>query len=390
MSPVRNTKAIKIKEISNGINKNLYTAIVLFLISGIFCYSAAAAEADKDFSAKSGVPPNLAGMRKNMQNPFGVLEFLHWSHPWNNNKYSRKEDLIKVVALMKQAGAAYVRMDFLWEDIEPKEGQFEFAKYDYIVDLLNKNNINILGLLDYSASWASPEGLWNYPPENNKLFLSYALRVIERYKDKVKYWEVWNEPDSSAYWRPQDGLKSYCRLLKDVYLAAKRIDPDCRILNGGLAQGLSSVNRLYDNGAKDYFDILNIHIFENPLNQDSIKAVVAYPRLAYKIMSRNGDAHKNIWVTEIGCPGVKRGQEERNWWMGKNPDERQQALWVKEVFTELLKQGYVNKIFWAFFRDCNSHWSNGIDYFGLIRWDFSRKPSFKAYKECFSNWKKSR
>lgn len=74
----------------------------------------------------------------------------------------------------------------------------------------------------------------------------------------------------------------------------------------------------------------------------------------------------------------------KNWWMGKNPNERQQAEWLKKIFTALIKNENVEKVFWAFFRDCNKHWDNGIDYFGLVRWDFSRKPSFKAYRECFN------
>jgi hypothetical protein len=323
----------------------------------------------------------------NMQSPFGVLEFLHWSHPWNNNKYSNKEDLVKVVALMKEAGVGWVRMDFLWSDIEPEQERFEFEKYDYIVELLSKNNINLLGILHYSTDWVSSCGKWNCPPRDNRLFVNYAVRVIERYRDRVKYWEVWNEPDSSTYWTAQDGLKSYCALLKEVYIAAKKADPDCKILNGGLANGLSSVNRLYDNGAKDYFDILNIHIFENPLNQKAIKAVSAYPKLAYKVMARNGDAHKKIWVTEIGSPGVKRGLKVKNWWLGRNPTELQQAKWVKDVFSGLIKDAHVERVFWAFFRDCKGHWDNGIDYFGLVRWDFSRKPAFKSYRECFRNWR---
>lgn len=325
-----------------------------------------------------------------MQSPFGVLEFLHWSHSWNNYKYSSCEDLIKVVALMKEANVGWVRMDFLWEDIELEQGRFNFDKYNYIVDLLTKNNIKILGVLNYSVSWASSSGQWNYPPKDNKLFVNYAAKVIERYKDKVKYWEVWNEPDSHIYWSAQDGLKSYCILLKDVYVAAKKIDPECKILNGGLANGIASVNHLYDNDTKDYFDILNLHIFESPLNSGSIKRVLAFPKLAKKIMVRNGDTHKKLWITEIGCPGVKRGLKVKNWWMGKNPSERQQALWVKDVFTELLKQGYVDKIFWAFFRDCKKHWDNGIDYFGIVRWDFSCKPTFFTYQSCVKEYKESK
>ncbi|MDD5730861.1 MAG: glycosyl hydrolase, partial [Candidatus Omnitrophica bacterium] len=140
------------------------------------------------------------------------------------------------------------------------------------------------------------------------------------------------------------------------------------------------------NGAKDYFDILNIHFFENPLNPRAIKAVASYPKLAYKIMQRNGDGNKKIWITEIGCPGVKKGLKVANWWMGKNPTERQQAKWLKDVYTELLKNPHVEKVFWAFFRDTKEHWNTGVDYFGMVRWGFSRKPSYRAYRECFDKW----
>lgn len=326
----------------------------------------------------------------NMDNPFGVLEFLHWNHSWNNFKYPSTAELERAAKLMKEAGVGWVRVDFLWQDIEPQEGSFNFDKYDQIVEVLCKNNINILGLLNYSADWAALCGEWNCPPKDNGLFVKYATEVIKRYKANITHWEVWNEPDSGVYWSNQDGLKSYCSLLKDVYLAAKEVHPDCKILNGGLANGLASVNKLYDNGAKDYFDILNIHFFESPLHEGGIKAVKAYPRLAYKVMLRNGDKDKKIWITEIGCPGVKRGAKIKGWWMGKNPTEKQQAAWVKKVYSELLKEHYADKVFWAFFRDTKEHWDTGIDYFGLVRWDFSKKPSFSAYKEVYSSWLKQR
>ncbi|MFH1458194.1 MAG: beta-galactosidase [Candidatus Omnitrophota bacterium] len=357
---------------SSRINKNLLGAIVS--LSFLFYAPALAQDSQKE---------------EDLQNPFGVLEFLHWNDPWNNHKYPSHRSLKKSISLMKKAGAGFIRQDFLWQDIEGRPGEFDFRKYDQLVELLAKNNIRILGILHYSTDWAGSCAEWNCAPKDRKLFVNYACRVIERYKDKIKYWEIWNEPDSPIYWKPQDGLKSYCELLKEVYIAAKKIDPDCKILNGGLSAGLASVNKLYDNGAGDYFDILNIHIFENPLNPHSIKGVTAYPRLAHKVMSRNGDAHKKIWITEIGCPGVKRGLKVNNWWMGKNPNEYEQAGWVRLICSQLLKDENVEKIFWAFFRDCKDHWDSGIDYFGLLRWNYSVKPSFKAFKACVNNWKKS-
>ncbi len=348
--------------------KSAYVLFTLFVF-GVFCATAWPQEKSKE-------EPGMG------DSPFGVLEFLHWSHPWNHNKYSSQDDLEKAVSLMKEAGIGYVRLDFLWEDIEPERGKLDFNKYDRIVELLGRNNIKILGLLNYSTPWASPKKIWNYPSDDNSLFVHYASEVAQRYKGKVRYWEVWNEPDSYIYWARQDGLKSYCLLLKEVYTALKKIDPDFKVLNGGLANGIASVNLLYDNGAKDYFDILNIHIFESPFDPMAIKRVSAYPKLASKIMQRNGDSAKKIWVTEIGCPGIKKKARVNNWWLGKNTDEEQQASWLKEVFTELLKIDKVQKVFWAFFRDTKGHWDNGVDYFGIVRWDFSLKPAFLAYKEC--------
>lgn len=368
-------------------NKKILLWIILFL-SGIFCLGASLKDKERENKMEEALM-----CRKDIDNdnPFGVLEFLNWNHPWNKHKYATPADLKKAVELMKEAGVGWVRMDFLWEDIEPEAGKFEFKKYDEIVDLLYENNIKILGILNYSVEWASSCGKWNCPPRDNRLFVTYAINIVKRYKNKIKYWEIWNEPDSSTYWTIQDGLKSYSILLKEVYLAIKSVDPDCKVLNGGLASGLASVNRLYDNGAKDYFDILNIHLFENPLsNPGALKAVNAYPKLAYKVMSRNGDSHKKIWITEIGCPGTRKDKETKNWWLGQNPNESEQARWLENIFRELTQDKNVERIFWAFFRDCDGHWGNGTDYFGLVRWDFSKKPVFYSYQKCFENWKKSK
>ena len=318
-------------------------------------------------------------------NPFGVLEFLHWDHSWNSNKYHTQEDLDKAADAVRRCGAGIVRVDFLWQDIEPRRGEHDFAKYDRIVEALASRGIEILGILDYSADWASACGKWNCPPKDFDIFAAYAAEVARRYRGKVKYWEIWNEPDSAVYWQPQDRLKSYCRLLEVSYKAVKKADPGCLVLNGGLANGLSSVNVLYENGAAPYFDILNVHIFESPLSEGALSRIRAFPRLVRKKMLRNGDGDKKIWITETGCPGAA-GRSVKGWWLGKNPGEQEQAEWVLAVYAELTKAAGVEKIFWAFLRDCNRHWKNGTDYLGLLRWDFSEKPAFGAYTRARKQW----
>jgi len=319
-------------------------------------------------------------------NPFGVLAFLSWNHTWNSFKYPKK-DLEKAVGLLKELGVSFVRIDFYWQDIEPQKGKFDFSKYDYIVRLLSENNIKILAILDYCADWAGKS--WNSPPDNLDDFVNFARKVVQRYKDKIKHWEVWNEPDSRIYWQPQDEMKTYLKLLKKTYKAIKEIDPSAKILLGGLTSGgYYALKRIYEMGGKNYFDIVNIHPFVNPLKKDCIKRIKILCKNIKKLMEKFGDKEKKIWITEIGCPGVKKPSKENAWWFGRSPTETEQAGFLRKVFTEIPKLEFVDKVFWAFFRDCKEHFNTGVDFFGLIRWNFSGKKAFKVYKKCILKWKK--
>ncbi len=320
------------------------------------------------------------------ENPFGVLEFLYWNHGWNNHQYPDMAAVDRSVRLMRDAHVGMVRMDILWQDIEAVKGTFDFSKYDAIVQRLTDNGIGVFAVLSYHTDWASPNGKWNMVNADHGMFLNYCRAVVNRYKGKISYWEIWNEPDSGIYWEPQDGLKHYCALLREAYRVIKTEDPSSFVLNGGLAMGLSSVNKLYDNGAKDSFDIMNIHDFQTPEDPIAVKRLSGLVNGTYKVMCRNGDGNKKIWVTETGCPGVKPVAPVVAWWMGKNPTEDQQAGFVKETYRALLACPPVEKVFWAFFRDTDRHWNNGVDFLGLIRHDFSPKPALKAYKEAFQEW----
>ena len=281
---------------------------------------------------------------------------------------------------MKEAGVGFVRMDFLWNDIEPEKGRFDFEKYDRITDLLTRNGIKILAILHYTPEWTGKP--WNTPPDPES-YARYSEAVVHRYKDRIKYWEIWNEPDSAIYWEPQDDQKTYAELLKYVYPRLKKEDPTCQILMGSASQSPPALlRRLYQYGAKDSFDVVNVHPFANPLQgPGALKALKGMYSATMKVMQKNGDGDKPIWFTELGAPGVVEADSTNGWWMGKSPTEEQQARWVEAVYGEPLKWKGVKKIFWAFFRDTQDHFKNGIDSFGLLREDFSKKPSYEAYKK---------
>ena len=198
----------------------------------------------------------------------------------------------------------------------------------------------------------------------------------------MKYWEIWNEPDDAQYWREQDGMKSYVELLKQVYPAIKDVDPTSVVLMGGVSRSIPlSMSQIYEHGGKNFFDIVNMHPFLNPGDPEGIKKLKGIYQAVKKQMRMNQDMHKPIWITEIGCPGTRGGNQSTAWWLGSTPNESEQARWVQQVYQSLLQLEGVDKVFWAFFRDTSNYFKNDIDHFGLVRNDFTKKPAYSAYQK---------
>ena len=95
---------------------------------------------------------------------------------------------------------------------------------------------------------------------------NYIYQTVSTYKDYIKIWETWNEPDYTRNygaiesWRTnppnKDDLPSwhgtifeYIRLLRITYEVAKKVDPDCWVATGGLGYTsfLDAILRYTDN-----------------------------------------------------------------------------------------------------------------------------------------------
>ena len=228
--------------------------------------------------------------------PYGILSFLPWNHDWNHYHYEDWNDVTRAADLMQEAGVGIVRLDFVWADIEPRPGKFEFDRHDAIVDILLERGIKIQGMLHYNAAWADRP--WNAPPDENH-YVNYARKVVQHYKEKIKYWEIWNEPNYHTYWQPQDGMQGYTDLLKAVYPAIKEEDPSSVVLLGGLTGDVvTDLRRIYKNGGKNYFDIVNIHPFQDPASPQALDNLKHLHRNVLQVMGKYQDHDKRIWITD--------------------------------------------------------------------------------------------
>ena len=221
--------------------------------------------------------------------------------------------------MVREMGAPWIVEYFPWAYYEPKRGQYEWSHPDLVIDHANRQGLTVIARLGYVPEWARPEDSHHLylEEENYAAFGRYAVEFVRRYRDKVGYLIIWNEPNLSLEWgfRPVDPA-SYVEMLKVVYPMVKAAAPEVQVLAGALAptldppgsewsmNDLDYLQRMYDAGAAGYFDILAVHAYGLGFDADEPagESVINFRRaeLLREIMVRNGDGGKKAMITEGG------------------------------------------------------------------------------------------
>ena len=89
---------------------------------------------------------------------------------------------------------------------------------------------------------------------------NYVNAVAKRYKGKVEYYEVWNEPDGFWCWKHGVSAKEYGNLVIDTSKAVKAADPDAKIIGGCVCyRKVDYLNAEFMTGMGDYIDAVSFH-----------------------------------------------------------------------------------------------------------------------------------
>ena len=125
--------------------------------------------------------------------------------------------------------------------------------------------------------------------------------IVNRFKGRIKYVEVVNEPNFSG------SIEDYFKIHKEAYGIIKAIDPSVIVMGPGVVNiNLDWAKKLYELGFKDVSDAITFHDYEGHESISQEHWQYKYSELR-KIMAQYGDADKPIWQTERAISGV-RGQ----------------------------------------------------------------------------------
>ena len=220
--------------------------------------------------------------------PFGICAHLQRGEEHNQ--------MPKNLELMQKAGIRWVRADFSWNGVENPQGNWRFDHLDRVVAETNKHGIQVLPILNYDVPWATPAY------KHIDKWLIYVEKIVSRYKDQIKYWEVWNEPNLKGFWRDEPSGENYKILLEATYKKIKSIDPKLIVLYGGTAGiPFEFIEDSLKAGAADYFDEFNIHPYRSGMtsNRSSERYYKDLEKLRQLLAKYKAD-HKPIWITEFG------------------------------------------------------------------------------------------
>ncbi|MDW8147888.1 MAG: beta-galactosidase [Roseiflexaceae bacterium] len=282
------------------------------------------------------------------------------------------------VDLVAGTSAGWAREDFHWYWLEPEQGRFDWSIYDRAISRLAGSGVNIIGVLNAAPAWATPfpgdaPGRPSYYAPDPAAFARFASAVVTRYRDRVRFWQVWNEPENVRYWQPQPDPAAYAALLRAAYPAIKAADPNAVVLSAGVVPtNIGFIRAIAENGAWGSFDILALHPYVDPFSPENGQ-IGAGDVSAVKTLVE-GLGRKPIWATEFGW---STGPADRD---PRGVDEETQANFLVRAST-LLRAAGIEKVIWYNLKDTESR-----NLYGLLRGaggpaDLSQpKPSLAAFR----------
>ena len=185
----------------------------------------------------------------------------------------------KAYDLVADLGVHYVRIQSGWQRTEKVKGVYDFAWLDAIVDELIKRGMEpwidlCYGNEIYTERAKAVFGAVGCAPiftdEEKLAWANYVETVVARYKGRVKWFEIWNEPDGKWCWRHGVNAEEYGDFAVATAKAIHRANPDAKAIAGVLCSiNLPYFKVMFDRGVCDAADAVSFHRY----NADELNAM---------------------------------------------------------------------------------------------------------------------
>lgn len=226
------------------------------------------------------------------------------------SSYGGEAELMKAfprqLQLIKPAGIGFVRVPMYFHWTHPNAQTWDFSRFDRVMRDLEGTDVR--PLCELSHIWRpnpKEKAPWAWPAyEHLNEWRMFVTKAVERYHDRVKHWEIWNEPNIEHFWHKPDPVR-YWKVLDAAYRAIKAVDPEAVVTTAGFAgTPLDFIEELCRH--ERCFDAVVIHPYcdHDILNRPEDKIDADIDKLR-ELLAKYGFGSVPIWITEIGWPTEK-------------------------------------------------------------------------------------
>lgn len=269
-------------------------------------------------------------------------------------------------------GIKVMRVDFYWESMQPTaQSELNFKRFDDALRVFEEQGIEFQAIYCYLPKWAAAKD-WKplsmkftgKPRPDYGLWRRFIRSAAGHYRGKLRYVEVWNEPDHVGF--ANFSALEYIELMKIAYAETKRADPNMQVLTGGYT--------CMPNG------------FVKLVEKDHMQRTLVEGRGAYDIFAFHGHGPFHDYRNQIDRL-VKMKKElkvEAPWWANETA--------ISSIHVGELGQGITlyRKLIYSWARGAMGYsWfnlrNNGFDpsenehNFGLLTRDFYPKAAYGVY-----------
>ena len=280
-------------------------------------------------------------------------------------------------------GVKWARCQTGWNRCETKPGQFDFAWLDAVVDSLLELGIQPWFNLGYDNKLYFPEKPdeqsvgWApvFKPQQQEAWLRFVSAIARHFRDRVRHWEIWNEPNIPAFWKPhKPDPADYVKLVRITAPEIRRRVPDAVIIGGAFAGiPFAFIDGCLEAGLAELVDVISYHPYR-PVPEAGYEAEVNKLRQTIAQYNRR----IALWQGENGCPS-KGGKDSMGALANLPWNETRQAKWLLRRIVSDLRLGVELT---SYFHTVDLRgYRTGTNYKGLLRGeDYSPKPAYYAYQ----------
>lgn len=295
-----------------------------------------------------------------------------------------------------EAGFTSLRDEVFWKQVEVNKGQLQIpAHVESYVNRAIAQGLTPVLVLGYGNP-AYDGGEKPVTPAARQAWIRYASFVVQHFKGRVQYYELWNEWDNAIGETHEGKPEDYAQLVKEAAPALRKIDADACLIAGAVMPKSITNGFLFkaiEAGLLNEVDALSVHTYnyyQQRFSRHTPEAWMANMRdLNVQLQTQYLAKPMPLYITEMGWPSNS----------GANgTTQAYQAAYAQRMYLLAHTLPTLAGVWWYSWQDEGNNEAEAEHRFGVVDVNTQPKPIWHALKEQatllagmewsgFSNWK---